>query len=148
MHDVELVASQIGALKELGCGIVLDDFGTGFSSLSYLWKYPFSKIKIDRSFISAINQQPRVRGMLGTIMQLGKNLGLKVTAEGVETTEQARLMQDIKCDFLQGYLCGRPAPSQDLAAIVLARFAHSLQIERGPTSQVLNIVPPLKVGAL
>ncbi len=146
MHDLELVSSQINALKELGCGIVLDDFGTGFSSLSYLWKYPFSKIKIDRSFISAINQQPRVRGMLGSIMQLGKNLGLKVTAEGIETTEQARLMQDFKCDFLQGYLCGRPAPSEDLAAIVLARFAKSLQTEAGAPPSILKVTPSLKLG--
>jgi diguanylate cyclase (GGDEF)-like protein len=146
MHDVELVSSQISALKELGCGIVLDDFGTGFSSLSYLWKYPFSKIKIDRSFISAINTQPRVRGMLSSIMQLGKNLGLKITAEGIETTEQARLMQDFKCDFLQGYLCGKPAPSQDIAAFIMARFAKSLQSELGPSPSILNVNPSLKMG--
>jgi EAL domain-containing protein (putative c-di-GMP-specific phosphodiesterase class I)/GGDEF domain-containing protein len=147
MQDVELVSSQISALKELGCGIVLDDFGTGFSSLSYLWKYPFSKIKIDRSFISAINQQPRVHGMLGSIMQLGKNLGLKVTAEGIETAEQARLMQDFKCDYLQGYLSGRPVPSEELAAIIIARFAKSLRIERQLSQTILNVIPPLKLGA-
>jgi diguanylate cyclase (GGDEF)-like protein len=147
LHDLELVSSQINSLKELGCGIVLDDFGTGFSSLSYLWKYPFSKIKIDRSFISAISTQPRVRGMLGSIMQLGKNLGLKVTAEGIETTEQARMMQDFKCDYLQGYLCGRPAPSEDLAAIIMTRFARSLQPDHTPSSAILNLNPSLKMGA-
>jgi predicted signal transduction protein with EAL and GGDEF domain len=145
MHDLELVSSQINSLKELGCGIVLDDFGTGFSSLSYLWKYPFSKIKIDRSFVSAVNTQPRVRGMLSSIMLLGKNLGLKVTAEGIETTEQARLMQDLKCDFLQGYLCGKPAPAQELAAFIMARFAKSLQSESAPS--LVDINPLRKMGA-
>lgn len=147
MHDLELVSSQINALKEMGCGIVLDDFGTGFSSLSYLWKYPFSKIKIDRSFISAISAQPRVRGMLSSIMQLGKNLGLKVTAEGIETTEQARMMQDFKCDFLQGYLCGRPAPAEELATIIMTRFAHSLQTGHAPSPAILNVDPTLKMGS-
>jgi predicted signal transduction protein with EAL and GGDEF domain len=147
MHDVELVSSQISSLKEMGCGIVLDDFGTGFSSLSYLWKYPFSKIKIDRSFISAISLQPRVRGMLSSIMQLGKNLGLKVTAEGIETIEQANLMQDIKCDVLQGYLCGKPAPQEELAAIILARFAHIIQTDLATSHANLNINPSRKIGA-
>ncbi len=146
MHDAELVSSQLNALKELGCGIVLDDFGTGFSSLSYLWKYPFSKIKIDRSFITAINTQPRVRGMISSIMQLGKNLGLKITAEGIETTEQARLMQELKCDFLQGYLCGRPAPAEELAAIIMRRFASSLQTDHTPSSAILNVSPSLKMA--
>jgi predicted signal transduction protein with EAL and GGDEF domain len=147
MHDVELVSSQINSMKELGCGIVLDDFGTGFSSLSYLWKYPFSKIKIDRSFVSAINTQPRVRGMISSIMQLGRNLGLKVTAEGIETTEQARLMQDLKCDYLQGYLCGRPVPVQDLSAIIMTRFAATIRTEMAPTPALQNEGPALRLAA-
>ena len=80
-------------------------------------------------------------------MQLGKNLGLKITAEGIETTEQARLMQDLKCDFLQGYLCGRPAPAEDLAAIIMARFARSLQTDGVQSPAILNINPSLKMAA-
>ena len=129
MNDVELVSSQISALKEIGCCTVLDDFGTGYSSLSYLWKYAFSKLKIDRSFISAVSHEPRVKGMLESIVQLSRNLGLKVTAEGVETPDQAKLVQDLKCDYLQGYLYGRPMPEEDLAAVIMKRFARTLPLE-------------------
>ncbi len=85
MGDAEVVMSQLESLREMGCPIVLDDFGTGYSSLSYLWKFPFSKLKIDRSFVQAMEHKPRVQGMLSSIMSLSRNLGLKVTAEGIET---------------------------------------------------------------
>lgn len=123
MGESEAVSSQVLALRELGCPIVLDDFGTGYSSLNYLWKFPFSKIKLDRSFIAAMDQS-RVRSMIGSIMELSKNLGLKVTAEGIETPAQAMALKVMECDYLQGYLCGRPAPATDLAAIIMKRFAE------------------------
>jgi EAL domain-containing protein (putative c-di-GMP-specific phosphodiesterase class I) len=146
MNDAELVSSQISALKELGCGIVLDDFGTGYSSLSYLWKYPFSKLKIDRSFMAAMTHEPRVRGMMSSILQLSKNLGLKVTAEGIETPEQARLMQDMKCDYMQGYLFGKPMPTEDVAATIMMRFAQGLQSDVLPMDTIMDISTIRKLG--
>ncbi len=136
MGDADVVLSQLESLRDMGCPIVLDDFGTGYSSLSYLWKFPFSKLKIDRSFITAMEQKPRVRGMLSSIMSLSRNLGLKVTAEGIETPEQAAIIQDIQCDYIQGYLTGRPVPAQDIPAFIMSRFAKEIK-----TRARLEIVP-------
>jgi diguanylate cyclase (GGDEF)-like protein len=127
LGDTDVIISQIAALRELGCQIVLDDFGTGYSSLSYLWKFPFSKLKIDRSFVQAMGEKPQVRGMLRSIIDLARNLGLKVTAEGIETVEQAEMLRSQKCDLIQGYLCGRPVPEADVAAVIITRFAASLK---------------------
>jgi diguanylate cyclase (GGDEF)-like protein len=126
MGDAEVVMSQLNSLRDMGCAIVLDDFGTGYSSLSYLWKFPFSKLKIDRSFVQVMEEKPRVRGMLTAIMVLSRNLGLKVTAEGIETASQAQMIKNMQCDFIQGYLTGKPMPAKDLAAVVMKRFADEL----------------------
>jgi diguanylate cyclase (GGDEF)-like protein len=144
MGDAEVVMSQLGALRDMGCAIVLDDFGTGYSSLSYLWKFPFSKLKIDRSFVQAMEHKPRVRGMLTSIMALSRNLGLKVTAEGIETEEQAGVFQDLQCDYIQGYLTGRPAPNLDLSAIVMTRFAKKLKARA--EANAMPVAPSLKLA--
>jgi len=131
LGDTEMIMSQLGSLRELGCQIVLDDFGTGYSSLSYLWKFPFSKLKIDKSFVQAMDSKPQVKGMLRTILDLARNLGLKVTAEGIETTEQAEMLRSNRCDYIQGYLSGRPVPEADVAAVIMTRFAASLKNLKG-----------------
>ena len=136
LGDTEMVMSQLTALRELGCQIVMDDFGTGYSSLSYLWKFPFSKLKIDKSFVQAMDSKPQVRGMLRTILDLARNLGLKVTAEGIETVEQAEMLRSHHCDFIQGYLCGRPVPESEVAPIILTPFAASLK-NLAPVNEVL-----------
>jgi diguanylate cyclase (GGDEF)-like protein len=144
MGDAEVVLSQIEALRDMGCPIVLDDFGTGFSSLSYLWKFPFSKLKIDRSFVQAMTEKPRVRGMLSSIMSLSRNLGLKVTAEGIETEEQAGIIQDMQCDYIQGYLTGKPVPAEDIAAFIMSRFAKQIKARVKP--QASPQAPSMKLG--
>jgi diguanylate cyclase (GGDEF)-like protein len=144
MGDADAVLSQLEALREMGCPIVLDDFGTGYSSLSYLWKFPFSKLKIDRSFITAMEQKPRVRGMLSSIMSLSRNLGLKVTAEGIETPEQAAIIQDIQCDYIQGYLTGKPVPAEDISAFIMSRFAKQIKARVAP--QASPQAPSMKLG--
>jgi diguanylate cyclase (GGDEF)-like protein len=144
MNDTEVVMSQLESLKDMGCAIVLDDFGTGYSSLSYLWKFAFSKIKIDRSFVQAMETTPRVRGMLSAVMNLSRNLGLKVTAEGIETEIQASQCQDMGCDYLQGYLTGRPMAAQDISAMVLKRFASEIKARSAP--QALPLEPTLKLA--
>jgi diguanylate cyclase (GGDEF)-like protein len=126
LKDSEPVLSQLSTLREMGCPIVLDDFGTGYSSLSYLWKFPFSKLKIDRAFVNAIDSTPLARGILKSIIGLAKNLGLKITAEGIETPLHAVMLTGLGADFLQGYLMGRPVPEVDLAAIVLKGSAEEL----------------------
>jgi len=95
-------------LRELGVRIVLDDFGTGYSSLSYLRQFPFSAIKIDRTFIEGITERRDTQAITGAIMQLGKALGMQVTAEGIETEAQLRLVTKQGCSIVQGYLFSPP----------------------------------------
>ena len=128
--DTEVVLQQLTSLRELGCGIALDDFGTGYSSLNYLWKFPFTKLKIDRSFISATDEQPHMRGIISAIMDISRTMGLKVTAEGIETQGHAEMLSDMKCDYIQGYFTGKPLPAEDLAAVILGKFARELQMPR------------------
>lgn len=153
LKDSEVVLSQLNALREMGCAIVLDDFGTGYSSLSYLWKFAFSKLKIDRSFIQALDTAVIVKGMLRSIIDLSRNLGLTVTAEGVETEAQAELVKSFGCDFIQGYLCGKPTSQSDLAAIILRNFSeqiaktpHPMRPPQ-PDRQTPAALQPLKAAA-
>ncbi len=122
LKDSESVQIQLVALQELGCGIALDDFGTGYSSLSYLWKFPFSKLKIDRAFITAMDDSPVARGILESILGLAKHVGLKVTAEGIETLEQQNVLADLGAHFLQGFSLGHPLSEAELPAFFLAQI--------------------------
>ncbi|MBK5017960.1 bifunctional diguanylate cyclase/phosphodiesterase [Pantoea sp. S62] len=100
----------IHELKEMGVHIVLDDFGTGYSSLSYLRTRLFSKIKIDRSFISDLISDAGAAAIVGAVLTLCRELGLEVVAEGVEKEEQAEWLRTSGCGLLQGFLFGRPGP--------------------------------------
>jgi diguanylate cyclase (GGDEF)-like protein len=142
LKDSEMVLSQLSTLRDMGCAIVLDDFGTGYSSLSYLWKFPFSKLKIDRSFVQALDTSPLVRGMLRSIIDLSRNLGLKITVEGIETPAHVEALREFNCDFLQGFYSGRPASETDIAAIILKNFAEQLR----PAETRANL-PDVKSGA-
>jgi len=118
--DTEKVLAELMAIKALGVTIALDDFGTGFSSLGYLWRFPFDKLKVDKSFMADIAVEgSKSREILSTIIALGKVLDLKVTAEGVETAEQALVLRDLRCDLVQGYLFGRPMRAIDVAACII-----------------------------
>ena len=126
MNDSELVLGQLRVLRDMGVAVALDDFGTGYSSLSYLWKFPFSKLKIDRSFVHALDESQSAKGILRSIVKLGHGLGLTVTAEGIENTKQLTTLRDLGCDLAQGFLLDRPARVADLAAIILRNFANGL----------------------
>ncbi len=139
--DTEVVLQQLTALRELGCGIALDDFGTGYSSLHYLWKFPFTKLKIDRSFMSATDEQPHMRGIISAIMDISRTMGLKVTAEGIETQGHAEMLNAMNCDYIQGYLTGKPLPAKDLAAVILGKFAKQLQAPKSSrtTAEIFSL---------
>ena len=107
------VLDSLNRLRALGVGISLDDFGTGFSSLSYLLSFPFTKIKIDRSFISDVVDRQDAFAIVKSVVDLAANLGMRTTAEGVETVDQARCLRDLGCGQLQGYLIAKPAPSAE-----------------------------------
>lgn len=130
LKDSESVQVQLLALQELGCGIALDDFGTGYSSLAYLWKFPFSKLKIDRAFISAMDKTPVARGILESILGLAKHIGLKVTAEGIETPEQQEVLASLGAHFLQGFHFGQPLSEAELPGFLLSQIALPSTIEK------------------
>lgn len=110
MQETAATLVTLDRLRALGVCIALDDFGTGFSSLSYLRRYPFTKLKIDRSFINAMATDPGTAAIVQAVITLGSSLAMRVTAEGVETTKQLELLASIGCDEAQGYLFGRPCP--------------------------------------
>ncbi|GLQ16886.1 putative bifunctional diguanylate cyclase/phosphodiesterase [Maritalea porphyrae] len=111
---------QLELLKEIGVSIAMDDFGTGYSSLGYLWKFPFDKIKIDKSFLGGMeNVDEKANQIVSTIIALGHTLEMCVTAEGVETEAQAEFLNAHKCDQLQGFLLGRPMPKEEIDRFIL-----------------------------
>ena len=114
MDDAPNALRVLTALKALGVKVAMDDFGTGYSSLSYLRKFPFDKIKIDRSFISDVGDVAEAQTIVQAIIALGRSLRLDVTAEGVETRPQLAMLQGQGCTFAQGYLLGRPHPADQL----------------------------------
>jgi diguanylate cyclase (GGDEF)-like protein/PAS domain S-box-containing protein len=105
-------------LKQIGVSLSLDDFGTGWSSLSYLRRFPLDRLKIDRSFLRDIESQPSAEAVVRSILNLGRNLGLACVAEGVETGEQLAYLHHQKCAEMQGFLFSRPLPPKECAELI------------------------------
>ena len=114
MHDTQEVLETLRGLQALGTRIAMDDFGTGFSSLSYLWRFPFNKLKIDRAFTQGLGQDEKVDTIVRSIVALAHLLKMRVNAEGVETEAQRQQLQALACDELQGFLLARPQPASKL----------------------------------
>lgn len=106
--------------KNIGIKVAIDDFGTGYSSLSYLNKFPASLIKIDKSFIDGMNTSEASKQYVATIISIGHILNLEVISEGVESDDQLDTLKDIGCDFIQGYIWGRPLPPEEARKLVCA----------------------------
>ncbi len=106
----DLVDRTLREIKATGVRIALDDFGTGYSNLGYLCRFPFDRLKIDRSFVRGLETEPGARAVVGGIISLAHALRLKVTAEGVETEGQLEALRDLGSDQVQGFLLGRPRP--------------------------------------
>ncbi|WP_052731876.1 putative bifunctional diguanylate cyclase/phosphodiesterase [Devosia geojensis] len=119
IEEREAVNAVLLSLYTRGIGVALDDFGTGYSSLSYLQALPLTKLKIDRSFVMDIETNPRSIRLLANVAQLGKDLDLVITAEGIETQEQLDLiMGKTRIDHVQGFLFGVPLPAADIARLI------------------------------
>lgn len=125
LADEKRANEQMRGLQALGVRIALDDFGTGYSSLQYLRRFGFDKLKIDRSFIDGAGEPLGSSVVLASIIKLGHDLGLTITAEGVETEEQRRWLQLAGCHQLQGYLFSRPLTAAQLTAFIAARRADT-----------------------
>ncbi|WJI51338.1 bifunctional diguanylate cyclase/phosphodiesterase [Mesorhizobium sp. C089B] len=122
MDESERVLKTLRQLRELGIRIALDDFGTGYSSLGYLRRFPVDKIKIDRSFIHDIDNKDTA-AIVRTIIGLGAELGITVTAEGVETEAQLDILRKAGCVEAQGFLIGMPSKAADMARLLKTRAA-------------------------
>jgi EAL domain-containing protein (putative c-di-GMP-specific phosphodiesterase class I) len=118
MDDVDFSIEILRALKDIGVGLAIDDFGTGYSSLSYLRRFPVDTLKMDRSFINRLAAGAPDVAIVSAVIGLGQALGLTVTAEGVETVEQLRVLADLGCDAAQGYLFARPIAAADVPAFL------------------------------
>jgi EAL domain-containing protein (putative c-di-GMP-specific phosphodiesterase class I) len=118
MQDVEFTIKTLWQLRELGVQLAIDDFGTGYSSLAYLKRLPLDILKIDRSFIRGIGHDAEDTAIVRAIVSMAKSLNLSVTAEGIETAEQAALLRGWNCERGQGYFFGRPADAAALTELL------------------------------
>ena len=118
IDSVDKALSCIDELKSMGVQIAIDDFGTGYSSLSYLNRFPANLLKIDKSFIDAMNTSESSRQYVAAIISMGHIMGFDVISEGVEEDEQLKTLKDIGCDFVQGFVWGRPLSAEDVKNLV------------------------------
>jgi len=117
MHDPDHAIRVMRALCDAGMSIAIDDFGTGYSSLAYLTRFPVTALKVDRSFVRDMSRDKNDATIVRTIIEMAHSLGFTVIAEGVETEEQATLLQLLRCEQAQGYLFGRPMPAGEFARL-------------------------------
>ncbi|MCJ2135546.1 EAL domain-containing protein [Methylobacterium sp. J-026] len=122
IQDASAAVAVLGRLRGLGVRLALDDFGTGYSSLSYLQQFRFDKIKVDQSFVRRLGQHADTLAIVRAIVNLGHNLGLQVTVEGVETVEQLAILRELHCEQMQGYLFARPMATLGVSELDRARL--------------------------
>lgn len=127
LDDIAGNISKLRVARECGFRVAIDDFGTGYSSLGYLSRLPLDALKIDRSFVEAMVEDPQQMSIVTTIISLAHSMELEVIAEGVETAAQAQLLRLLRCDEIQGYLIAKPLP----AAEVEQFFGRSYELPRG-----------------
>jgi len=118
IEDFDRGLALLRRLKALGVRISMDDFGSGYSSLSYLQAFPFDKIKVDRTFVVNLGRNPQSAAIISAVIDLGHGLDMSIVAEGVETAEQLAFLAEEGCDAVQGYLIGKPLPIVQYAALV------------------------------
>ena len=118
IEDFDRGLALLRRLKALGVRVSMDDFGSGYSSLSYLQAFPFDKIKIDRAFVINLGRNPQSASIVRAVIGLGHGLEMSIVAEGVETQEQLGFLADEGCDAVQGYFLGKPLPIAQYAVLV------------------------------
>jgi EAL domain-containing protein (putative c-di-GMP-specific phosphodiesterase class I) len=118
MHNAEAVSKDLQQLRELGVGISIDDFGTRYSTLSYVKHFPVDRLKIDQCFVRDMATNPSDAAIVRAIVSLGHSLDLEIVAEGVETVQQATLLRAEGCDEVQGFYYAGAMPADELIAYV------------------------------
>jgi len=121
MRDTDVVSRTLAQLDELNIKLAMDDFGTGYSSLSALHQFPIKTLKIDRCFVSNLGRRSESRKIVQAIVALGKNLGMDVTAEGVENERQIVELQAFDCSHAQGYLFSKPMSREEASRLLVER---------------------------
>ena len=135
MRDVERTARILGELRTLGVGLSMDDFGTGYSSLSHLRRFPLDTLKIDRSFVSEMENSSDSRAIVQMIVSLGRSLGMEIVAEGVEGAKQAGLLESLGCEYAQGYFFSKPIDQEGMAEVLLESRGNAYKL---PQQSVLR----------
>jgi diguanylate cyclase (GGDEF)-like protein/PAS domain S-box-containing protein len=130
IEDFDRGLALLRRLKALGVRISMDDFGSGYSSLSYLQAFPFDKIKIDRAFVMNLGRNPQSAAIISAVIDLAHGLDMSVVAEGIETAEQLSFLTSEDCDAVQGYLIGKPLPIAQYAALVGRRSGNVMELPR------------------
>jgi EAL domain-containing protein (putative c-di-GMP-specific phosphodiesterase class I) len=142
---------RLHAIRALGVQIAIDDFGTGYSSLAYLEQFPVSHIKIDRSFVTPLDDPQRGVGVVHAIVEIGRALGLTTVAEGIETPTELRRLKELGCGLGQGYLFARPLEPDAMADLVARRtgpaFAREIALAaRKGTTRAKRPAPPRRLS--
>jgi EAL domain-containing protein (putative c-di-GMP-specific phosphodiesterase class I) len=120
MGDAEHNVDVLGRLKALGIGIAVDDFGTGYSNLAYLKRFPVDLLKVDKTFVDGLEDNPEDTAIVRAIVDLARAMGMRTVAEGIETTEQAGLLRDLECELGQGYYFSEPLPAAEANTLLVA----------------------------
>jgi EAL domain-containing protein (putative c-di-GMP-specific phosphodiesterase class I) len=121
IENPEAAKSRLDDLRALGLKLALDDFGSGYSSLTYLQRLPFDKLKVDRGFVAALDHSANAGVIIQAIIALGRALNLSILVEGIETEEQRALVRLAGCDEMQGYLFAKPAPREEIDRMLAAQ---------------------------
>lgn len=132
MRDVERAVLILGELKTLGVCLSMDDFGTGYSSLSYLRRFPLDTLKIDRSFVSEMENRGESRAIVQMIMSLARSLGMEIVAEGVETAKQVSLLKSLGCEYAQGYFFSKPIDQEGIVEVLLKSRGSDYRLSQQP----------------
>src|SRR6476620_7411318 len=136
MDNAEAAIAMLKQIKETGVQVSIDDFGTGYSSLSYLHRFPIDQLKVDRSFVSAMEENTENGEIVRTVIALAKALDLKVVAEGIESIHQLHQLRILDCEYGQGYLFSKPLPVADVEKLLQDRTRWQ------------NLIPQVRVPAI
>jgi len=137
LQETEATLEILHELKALGITVAMDDFGTGYSSLAYLRRFPFDKVKIDRTFLDGVDCTRESTAIVRALVDLCKGLDMRTTAEGVETEEQFEMLALIGCTEAQGYHFARPAPAAEVPALI-TRFDPARQLPRQTADSLVH----------